>query len=102
MSDEDKIEKPSGCVRRWRKIRYTTAQIAEKMAEALNIGSTTYGNYRRGLCFVVARQRPPVATGYRPRDIAALPQHRRNVSAGSKQVLEKTSVEKTPQLLKSA
>ena len=57
MSDDDKIDEAKRlCAAVEEKLGIRPPKIAEKMAERLRIGSTTYGNYRRGLC-VLSSQR---------------------------------------------
>jgi len=57
MSDDDKIDEAKRlCAAVEEKLGIRPPKIAEKMAERLQIGSTTYGNYRRGLC-VLSSQR---------------------------------------------
>ena len=57
MSDDDKIDEAKRlCAAVEEKLGIRPPKIAEKMAERLHIGSTTYGNYRRGLC-VLSSQR---------------------------------------------
>jgi len=57
MTDDDKIDEAKRlCAAVEEKLGIRPPKIAEKMAERLHIGSTTYGNYRRGLC-VLSSQR---------------------------------------------
>ena len=57
MTDDDKIDEAKRlCAAVEEKLGIRPPKIAEKMAERLQIGSTTYGNYRRGLC-VLSSQR---------------------------------------------
>ena len=59
MSDDDKIEEAKRlCKAVEEKLGIRPPGIAQKMADRLHIGSTTYGNYRRGLCVLSShRQR---------------------------------------------
>ena len=58
MTDDDKVaESKRLCAAVEEKLSMRPPKIAEKMAERIHIGATTYSNYRRGICVLSSQRR---------------------------------------------
>ena len=58
MSDDEVVEEAKRlCAAVEEKLNMRPPRIAEKMAERMHIGATTYSNYRRGICVLSSQRR---------------------------------------------